>query len=72
MAVSAEPPLSKFFYDELGQLGVLNTAKWSNQFWWIGLDIEFAGAVRDNIHSSAVSIKTPFFVKYTKDLFVGC
>jgi hypothetical protein len=66
MVVCAEPPLSNFFYDELGQLGVLNTAKWSNRFWWIGLDIEFAGAVRDNIHSSAVSIETPFLLSTQK------
>jgi len=62
-----------FFYAELGQLGVLNTDKWSIQFWWIGLDIEFTGAVRDNMYGSVVSMELfLFFVKSTKGLFVEC
>jgi hypothetical protein len=31
---------------------------WGIQSWWIGLDIEFTGAVRDNMHGSVISVET--------------
>ena len=45
---------------------MLNTGKWSIQFWSIGLDIEFVGAVRDTMNGSVISVETYFFVQVHK------